>query len=139
MNDNEKNEVYFGGYGIPEIWTDEPQTISIFESPAISSMAPQKARVAEPPELIPMGRKKARRPVMAVVAAVACSMALMFGSGLAGAKLVEGRLGALSGDVAASQTYNPAADVFDDSGSSDSVVNSLGSVNPDGGTLSLTE
>lgn len=90
--------------------------------------------------------KKKRRPIIRNVATVVCCLALMLGSGIAGAKITEGRFNAeprISKTVQigteTAQAQQPFTDTFDADARSDDSVSALGRINPSGETLTLTE
>ncbi|MCL2152688.1 MAG: trypsin-like peptidase domain-containing protein [Oscillospiraceae bacterium] len=117
---------------------------------------------------IPKRRAKKRRPAMRAAAAVILCMMLMLGSGYVGAIITEGRNNStLPVGIESTQAYSPVADsigssssgnaeksnnkndisdidvgnsgVINDISDSEYSLNPLGSVNPNGKTLSLTE
>ena len=173
MYDRENYQMYFGGYGIPEAMPDARRQEPDAAEPPVEAAAPRQQECqqyqqyqpyqqyqqyqprAEQPRDVTAGRRRTRRPVLRAVAAIVCCLALMLGSGLAGAQIMARYLGvapsgastgvailnsANPGSPASDPGYIPKNDAIADKGGDDgSGVNPLGKVNPDGQTLTLTD
>ena len=79
------------------------------------------------------------KPKLKVAAALVCCLALMLGSGFAGAMITEGRIMAMLSSGDAITAHRQAGDVFGNNGSSSEGASILGRFGSGGRTLSLNE
>jgi len=155
MSGNEDNQRHFEDYNNygPETGESGQYYASDFESPVIGDTESYRPSANEPAD-IPVVNRKRRRPALRAAAAIVLCMALMLGSGFAGARIAVGRLDPLQGgNQYAQESAYPAEVPGSDSGSVSNGdnynggnsgdryndINPLGRFNPDGESLSLTE